>query len=63
VWQLVNGAPAPVRVKIGITDGSFTEITGGELAEGAAIITGIAGAAGASQQQQQQRPNRRNRFL
>jgi hypothetical protein len=32
-------------VETGITDGSFTEITGGELREGQEILTGLQAAA------------------
>ncbi len=39
VYLLKNGAPAPVPVKTGLTDGKFTEITGGELKEGDPLIT------------------------
>lgn len=43
VWILVNGAPKPVVVQIGISDGSKTEIVGGELKEGDQVITGQTG--------------------
>lgn len=46
VWVLdENGAPEPVDVGIGISDGSFTEIVSGELEEGQLIITGVNEAA------------------
>ncbi len=46
VWVLdENGAPKPVDVGIGISDGSFTEIVSGELEEGQLIITGVNEAA------------------
>ena len=35
-----NGEPRPIRIQIGVTDGSFTEIVGGELREGVAVIVG-----------------------
>ena len=41
-----KGALQPVRVRQGITDGQFVEIRDG-LAEGQAVITGIADPAGA----------------
>lgn len=42
VWVLSgNGKPVAVRVKTGITDGNFTEVTDGNLREGDQIITGI----------------------
>jgi HlyD family secretion protein len=43
VWKLVNGLPAPVRVKIGLTDGSLTQITEGTLAVGDELVTEITG--------------------
>ncbi|MCU0659341.1 MAG: efflux RND transporter periplasmic adaptor subunit [Polyangiaceae bacterium] len=39
VWVLRDGKPQRVRVKLGVSDGSFTEIVEGELNEGDAIIT------------------------
>jgi HlyD family secretion protein len=41
------GAPKPVNVRLGISDGSFTELLGGELKEGDAVIVGSGGANGA----------------
>jgi HlyD family secretion protein len=41
-----TGAPKSVSVRLGISDGSFTELLGGELKEGDAVI--IGGGAGAS---------------
>jgi HlyD family secretion protein len=47
VWVLRDGAPVAVSVSPGISDGRMTEITGGDLAEGVAVITAQrAGAAG-----------------
>jgi HlyD family secretion protein len=37
-----NGKPAAVSVKIGITDGNFTEILDGDLKEGDQIIMGLS---------------------
>jgi len=48
VWVMRDGQPAPVTVTIGISDGSFTEVTGGELKEGDAIITGSSGGEAAA---------------
>ncbi|MDI6742509.1 MAG: efflux RND transporter periplasmic adaptor subunit [Smithella sp.] len=39
VWILEKGKPKPVNVTIGLSDGSFTEISDGEIAEGQEIIT------------------------
>jgi HlyD family secretion protein len=38
VWTLVEGKPQRVQVKTGISDGTNTEITSGDLREGQAII-------------------------
>ncbi len=45
LWILKEGAVTPekVRVTTGITDGSFTELRGDALAEGAAVVTGLEG--------------------
>ncbi|MCC6995390.1 MAG: efflux RND transporter periplasmic adaptor subunit [Deltaproteobacteria bacterium] len=55
VWILVNDQPQPVRVEIGLTDGSMTEIVTGPLPEGALVITGSNGAKPATAPVQQQR--------
>jgi HlyD family secretion protein len=48
VWTLQEGEPTPVEVRLGLTDGSSTELLGGPLAEGAEVIVGVAdGRAGA----------------
>jgi HlyD family secretion protein len=39
VWVLLDGAPVAVNVTPGISDGRMTEITGGDLKEGMAVIT------------------------
>jgi len=39
VWVLREGVPVAVKVSPGISDGRMTEITGGELTEGMAVIT------------------------
>lgn len=38
VWRLEEGAPVSVTVNIGLSDGSRTEITGGDLAEGVPLV-------------------------
>lgn len=42
IWVLRNNQPQSVRVQTGVTDGSNTEITGGELQEGDLVITDLA---------------------
>jgi len=44
LWTLRDGAIAPVAVRIGITDGIFTEVEGRELHEGDQIVTDVEGA-------------------
>lgn len=46
VWVLKDGTPTRVRVTPGVTDGSYTEVKGGELAEGDEIVVGKATAGG-----------------
>ena len=45
VWVLKDGKPRPVRLKTGVSDGSWTEVVQGELAEGDLVITDIAGGS------------------
>jgi HlyD family secretion protein len=40
VWVLTAGVPGPVDVKLGPTDGHFTEVLPGPLQEGMQVITG-----------------------
>jgi len=39
VWVLVDGKPLAIPVTVGVTDGRFTEITGGDIKEGMQAIT------------------------
>ena len=41
VWVQEEGFVRPVKVKVGLSDGAMTEITGGDLAENTEVITGI----------------------
>ena len=65
VWLLAaDGQPRPVSVKIGISDGSVTEIVSGDVAEGALIITGKAGGkAGGAAKKSPVGGGRGGRFL
>ncbi len=38
LYRLENGRPVPINVKVGITDGSFTEITAAGIKEGDMVI-------------------------
>lgn len=40
VWKLADGRPVPVQIVPGLDDDSFTEILGGELKPGDAVIVG-----------------------
>jgi HlyD family secretion protein len=52
VWVLRNGAPTPVTIKVGVTDGSQSEIVEGDVKEGDEVITDISdgSAKGGAQQ-------------
>ena len=39
VYQLVDGRPKSATIKVGLSDGEYTELTSGALSEGDAIIT------------------------
>ncbi len=43
VWVLKEGRPEPVQITTGLTDGSLTQVTGGDLKPGMELITGNAG--------------------
>jgi HlyD family secretion protein len=43
IWVLKEGQVSPVRVRTGISDGSFTEVVEGDVAAGAEVITDAAG--------------------
>ena len=45
VWVLRDGNPVPVEVTTGVTNGRFTEITGGDLQSGTQVITETVSAA------------------
>ena len=47
LWiQTPEGGLKPLRVTVGITDGSFTEVSGDELADDLTVVTGIDESAG-----------------
>jgi len=57
VWVLKAGRPVQVTVTIGIEDGTFAEITGGDLKAGDPVIVGeVTGTGGRSRQGQSARP-------
>jgi HlyD family secretion protein len=42
VWILRDGGPVPVPVTVGVTDGRFSEVVGGELEAGMEVIIDLA---------------------
>jgi HlyD family secretion protein len=44
VYILEDGAPTPVNVRLGLTDGSSTEVLGDGLTEGVQVVVGVADA-------------------
>jgi HlyD family secretion protein len=43
VWVLERDTPQPREIRIGLSDGRYTEVTGGALAAGDAVIVGAVG--------------------
>jgi HlyD family secretion protein len=43
VWLFVDRQLKPVNLRLGTTDGTFTELVSGDLQEGAEVVTGISG--------------------
>jgi HlyD family secretion protein len=43
---LRDGEPRPLEVRLGLSDGTSTELVGGTLSEGAEVIVGLAPSAG-----------------
>jgi len=48
LWVLRDRTPTPVRVTLGITDGTHTEVRGGDLRVGDRLITDVAPTPGSS---------------
>jgi HlyD family secretion protein len=49
VWQYRDGRLVPVRVRIGLSDGTYTEVVFGPLEAGSSVVTGVnTGAVQAS---------------
>ncbi len=49
IWALGDdGKPRPVTVKLGITDGGFSEVAGGDIREGQEVVVGIRSGKGSS---------------
>jgi HlyD family secretion protein len=51
-----DGTPAPVALRLGVTDGSHTEVLAGDLNEGAGVIIGGGPRAQAAAEPAPSRP-------
>jgi len=47
VWLFVDKQLKPVNLRLGITDGTFTELVNGDLQEGTEVVTGVTGVTSA----------------
>jgi HlyD family secretion protein len=45
VWVLADGTPRAIEVRVGLTDGTMTEIAGDGIAEGTELLVGTIGAS------------------
>jgi HlyD family secretion protein len=60
IWVLGSGGtPSPVVVKLGITDGAFSEVIEGDLAEGREVIVGVVSKEGSTAGARPQPPTQR----
>ncbi len=51
VWVLEGGKPKAIDVRVGLTDGAMSEVSGAAIAEGSEVIVGLqSGTAGAPAQ-------------
>ena len=44
IWVLADGKPKAIDVRTGLTDGTFTEVSGNGIDEGLEVIVGVQGA-------------------
>ena len=44
VWLFADNQLKPVTIRLGITDGTFTEVVNGDVQEGTSVVTGVTGA-------------------
>ena len=58
IYLLVDNQPKAVEIRVGLTDGSMSEVSGDGLAEGADVIIGTQGAASSSAPAQKGSPPR-----
>jgi HlyD family secretion protein len=45
LWALRNGAPVPIAITVGATDGRVTQIVAGEVEPGLDVIVDVAAGA------------------
>jgi HlyD family secretion protein len=50
VWVLENGKPKALEVRLGLTDGTSTEISGPGIAEGTELLSGTVTAGSSAAQ-------------
>jgi len=58
VWLLENGKPKGIDVRVGLTDGTATEVSGEELGEGTEVIVGTQTTGGTGTSAQKGAPPR-----
>jgi HlyD family secretion protein len=56
IWVKKGDKLFPERVRLGLSDGSFTEVNGRDLKEGDEVVTGVMNLQAGSQQTQQRSP-------
>ncbi|MGH7427358.1 MAG: efflux RND transporter periplasmic adaptor subunit [Candidatus Methylomirabilaceae bacterium] len=60
IWIMGNDrTPSPIPVKLGITDGSFSELVQGDLAEGQEVVVGVISKEGSTAGARPQAPAQR----
>ncbi|MGB8929768.1 MAG: hypothetical protein WCC48_00810, partial [Anaeromyxobacteraceae bacterium] len=58
IWVLKDGVPRPAALRVGVTDGTMTEVLEGELSPGDACIVDADGGSGKGGKGSSQRPPR-----
>jgi HlyD family secretion protein len=56
LWQIRDGRLAPVQVRLGLTDGTTTELIEGSLEAGSSVVTNVALPTGTSTSAQSRSP-------
>jgi HlyD family secretion protein len=60
VWTLRQGAPVAIALTTGVTDGQWTQVTGGSLTSGLPLITGVVEQGAATTTSADSSANRRS---